>query len=88
MIAFWMLDHSGSNYDMFDLLKTQALRGLKIVAAFLPMLIAMYLLYWLGISETWVPETPRRDLITIVIMAIGMVMSLLVHTYFNKRSSK
>lgn len=73
---------------MFVTLKAQAVRALRIVAAFLPMLVAMYLLYWLGKSGTWVPETPRRDIITILIMAVGMVLSLLVQTALVKRKPK
>ena len=61
---------------------------LKIAAALAPCLLSMYLLYYLGKYEIWVPETAHRDKMTIVILIIGMAMSFFVRSYFVKRTKK
>ena len=61
---------------------------LKIAAALAPCILSMYLLYCLGKYEIWVPETPHRDKMTIVILVIGMAMSLFARSYFVKRTKK
>ena len=73
---------------MINLLKIKLLHALKIVIAFIPLLISMYLLYWLGKAEIWIPETPHRDKITIVIVAAGMALSFLLQSYFAKSNKK
>ncbi len=67
---------------MLDTLKSWARRGLIIVIVMTPMTVAMYGLYWLGSREIWMPETPHRDKITIAIMAVGMLLSFALQTYF------
>lgn len=54
--------------------------ALKIAVAFLPWLISMYLLYWLGESGSWALDAAYRDKITIVIVALGMALSFLLHS--------
>ena len=61
---------------------------LKIVVALAPCILSMYLLYYLGKYEIWVPETPHRDKMTIVILVIGMAMSFFARSYFVKRTKK
>lgn len=61
---------------------------LKNAIAAMPCLISMYFLYWLGKSEIWVPETAHRDKITIAIVAVGMILSFLIQSYFAKRAKK
>ncbi len=61
---------------------------LKIAAALAPCILSMYLLYCLGKYEIWVPETPHRDKMTIVILIIGMAMSFFARSYFVKRTKK
>ena len=61
---------------------------LKIAAALAPCILSMYLLYYLGKYEIWVPETPHRDKMTIVILIIGMAMSFFAQSYFVKRTKK
>ena len=61
---------------------------LKIAAALAPCILSMYLLYYLGKYEIWVPETPHRDKMTIIILIIGMAMSFFARSYFVKRTKK
>ena len=61
---------------------------LKIAAALAPCILSMYLLYCLGKYGIWVPETPHRDKITIVILIIGMAISFFARSYFVKRTRK
>ncbi len=61
---------------------------LKIAAALAPCILSMYLLYCLGKYEIWVPETPHRDKMTIVILIMGMAMSFFARSYFVKRTKK
>jgi hypothetical protein len=59
----------------------------KISLALTPCIISMYLLYWLGASETWVPETPHRDKITGVILITGLGLSFFIQSYIWKKTS-
>lgn len=61
---------------------------LRIAIASAPMIAAMYLLYWLEQSGTWVPETPHRDKITIAVLAFGMATSFAIQSYFIKAAKK
>ena len=61
---------------------------LKIAAALAPCIISMYLLYYLGKYEIWVPETPHRDKMTILILIMGMAMSFFARSYFVQRTKK
>ena len=61
---------------------------LKIAGALAPCILSMYLLFCLGKYEIWVPETPHRDKMTIVILIIGMAMSFFARSYFVKRTKK
>ncbi len=61
---------------------------LKIAAPLAPCILSMYLLYCLGKYEIWVPETPHRDKMTIVILIIGMAISFFARSYFVKRTKK
>ena len=49
---------------------------LKIAAALAPCILSMYLLYYLGKYEIWVPETPHRDKMTILILTDDMEVDL------------
>jgi len=49
---------------------------------------SMYLLFWLGKYEVWLPETAHRDKITIVILVAGMGLSFLLQSYFIKQNKK
>lgn len=69
-------------------LKSRTLYVLKIAVAFTPWLISMYLFYWLDHSESWTSETPHRGKISVAILAIGMLLSFLVHSHFAGRGQK
>ncbi|MEM1021573.1 MAG: hypothetical protein ACFBZ9_18645 [Sphingomonadales bacterium] len=57
----------------------------KILIASSPLLAAMYGLYWLETSGTWVPETPHRDKITIAVLAAAMLASFLIQSRFIRK---
>jgi hypothetical protein len=73
---------------MLNSLKIKVIYGLKIAIALTPLLTSMYLLFWLGKAEIWVPETAHRDKMTIAIVAVGMVLSFLLQSHFAKRGKK
>jgi len=66
-------------------LKSIVLRILKILIAFAPWVIASYVFYWLESSGTWTSDTPHRGKISVAILASGMLLSFLVHSYFTRR---
>ncbi len=73
---------------MVNTLKTQIHKALKIALAFTPWVLSIYLLYWIGKHEIWVPETAHRDKITILVLIIGMGLSFLLKSYFDKHKQK
>ncbi len=66
-------------------LKLQTRYALKVAIAFVPWLISMYVLYWLDYSETWTSETAHRGKMAVAILAVGMGLSFLVQSHFDKR---
>lgn len=57
-----------------------------ILIPLIPTFVAIYLLYWLEKSGTWIPETPHRDKITIVILVLGLGLSFFLKSrYFQKK---
>jgi len=73
---------------MLSSLKTRLRHALQIAIAFTPWLISMYLYYWLDYSETWTSETAHRGKISVAILAVGMGLSFLIHSYFSRREQK
>lgn len=73
---------------MLTILEIRFRSLLKSAVAVAPWLASMYFLYWLGKNEIWVPETPFRDVITIAIVAVGMIMSFLIQSHFSKTVKK
>jgi len=69
-------------------LKTRTRRVLKLAIAFAPWVISMYLFYWLDSSDTWTSETAHRGKISVAILAVGMILSFLVHSYLSRREQK
>jgi hypothetical protein len=69
-------------------LKQQTRSALKGAVVFTPWLFSMYLLFWLEKHKVWIPETPHRDKITVLIVAAGMVLSFLLQSYFARRDKK
>lgn len=67
--------------------KTKARRALEVAIAFAPWLLSTYVLYYLQYGEIWTTETAHRGKISIAILALGMGLSFLVHSYFAKRQS-
>ena len=73
---------------MLNSLKIPVRHALKVAIAFTPWLISMYVYYWLDYSETWTSETAHRGKISVAILAVGMVLSFLVHSHFAGREQK
>ena len=48
-------------------------------AVSLPKLIALYLHFWLLQNDGWSPEQPYRGLMSVLLLALGMLMSFLLH---------
>jgi hypothetical protein len=69
-------------------LKMQARSALAIAISFTPWLMSMYVLYWLQYGEIWTTETAHRGKISVAILALGMGLSLLVHSRFARPVQK
>ena len=63
-------------------------RVLKILIAFAPWVIASYAFYWLDSSGTWTNDTPHRGKISVAILASGMLLSFLIHSWMTKRERR
>jgi len=55
---------------------------------FAPWVISAYVLYWLEYGEIWTTETAHRGKTAGAILALGMALSFLLKSYFNKRKQK
>ena len=66
-------------------IKSKTLGWLQYSLAAMPWILSMYLLYYLGKNEIWLPETAYRDLMTIAILVLGMGLSFAVQSYFIKQ---
>jgi ABC-type molybdate transport system permease subunit len=73
---------------MLNYLKKQITSLSRVILVFTPWVLSMYLLYSLGKYEIWVPETAHRDKITAAIILLGLVMSFLLQSYFDKNKKK
>ncbi len=73
---------------MLGSLKTRTRSALEVAVAFTPWVISTYVLYWLEYGEIWTADTSHRGKITGAILAIGMGLSFLVKSHFNKRKRK
>jgi len=70
---------------MLSYLKAITVYALKISVSLAPCIVSMYLLFWLGKHEVWLPETPHRDKITIMVLIMGLAFSFLIYSYFDKQ---
>ena len=48
-------------------------------AVSLPWLMALYLHFWLLQNDCWSPEQPYRGLTSVLLLALGMLISFLLH---------
>ncbi len=69
-------------------LKVRTRNALQNVVAFAPWVISAYVLYWLEYGEIWTTETAHRGKTAGAILALGMALSFLLKSYFNKRKQK
>ncbi len=51
----------------------------------LPWLLALYLHFWLAESEVWAPEQSYRGLMSVLLLALGMLISFLLHGRLKAR---
>ena len=51
----------------------------------LPWLVALYLHFWLAESGVWAAEQPYRGLISVLLLALGMLISFLLHGRLKAR---
>jgi len=62
-------------------------KGLKLLIAFTPWVLACYAFYLLHTSGTWTGETPHRGKMSVSLLGAGMVLSFLIQSGYirNKR---
>ena len=51
----------------------------------LPWLAALYLHFWLVENEAWAPEQSYRGLMSVLLLALGMLNSFLLHGRLKAR---
>ena len=51
----------------------------------MPWLVALYLHFWLAESEVWAPEQSYRGLMSVLLLALGMLISFLLHCRLKAR---
>ena len=51
----------------------------------LPWLAALYLHFWLIENEAWAPEQSYRGLVSVLLLALGMLISFLLHGRLKAR---
>jgi len=73
---------------MADSLKMQTRHALKILIAFTPWVISMFVLYLLETDEIWTIDTANPGKISVAILVAGMGLSFLVKSYFARRKQK
>ena len=57
-------------------------KGLKLLIAFTPWVLACYAFYWLHTSGTWTGETPHRAKMSVTLLGTGMALSFLIQSRF------
>ena len=64
------------------------LKGLKLLIAFTPWVLACYAFYLLHSSGTWTGETPHRGKMSVSLLGTGMVLSFLIQSGFIRSIRK
>ena len=63
-------------------------KGLKLLIAFTPWVLACYVFYVLHTNGTWTGETPHRGKMSVSLLGTGMVLSFLIQSRFIKKTRK
>ena len=63
-------------------------KGLKLLIAFTPWVLACFTFYWLHTSGTWSSETPHRGKMSVILLCTGMVLSFLIQSGFIRNIRK
>ncbi len=64
------------------------LKSLKIVLAIVPWVAANYAFFWLDSSGTWTSDTPHRGKLSVLILASGLLLSFLLHSWLSRGERK
>lgn len=62
-------------------------RILRAAISFLPWTGSLYLLYWLEYGEVWPVDMAFRSVFAVLLLALGMLASFLLHTALSKKAS-
>ncbi len=73
---------------MLDSLKIKAIKAIKIIIAFTPLLLSIYILFWIESNGIWTSETAHRGKISVLTLVVGMGLSFLLQSYFMKSKKK
>jgi ABC-type uncharacterized transport system permease subunit len=58
----------------------------RIALALLPWVASLHLLYWLEHGGVWSVDMPFRALLSVLVIAIGMLLSFLLHARLSARA--
>ncbi|MDG0970487.1 MAG: hypothetical protein P8Q37_04080 [Porticoccaceae bacterium] len=61
-------------------------KQLQNIVSFGPLLASMYILFYLESQNIWIPETPHRDKITLLVLIVGMAASFIIRSFLWKTS--
>jgi hypothetical protein len=56
----------------------------RIIVSLLPWTAALYLHFWLEHGGVWQVDMPFRALVSVILLAIGMGLSLALHSFLKR----
>jgi len=87
MIASSSIETREAPLIMTPTTTSRLLDWIKTAIAAGPWILSMYALYYAEKHQIWIPETPHRDKITIVVLVLGLGLSFLLKSYFTAKKS-
>ncbi|MEM9623068.1 MAG: hypothetical protein AAF993_15560 [Pseudomonadota bacterium] len=61
---------------------------LKTLIGFVPLIAALFTLYWLESSGLWTIETPHRGKLSVLVLMIGMGLSFVAYSWLFDRKAE
>ena len=88
MIASRSVQTSEATLVMSPTRTSRLLDWIKTAIAAGPWILSMYALYYAEKYQVWIPETPYRDKITIVVLVLGLGLSFFLKSYFTAKKGR
>ncbi|MEM6512941.1 MAG: hypothetical protein AAF660_08020 [Pseudomonadota bacterium] len=66
-------------------LKAILIRIVLVSLSLTPWGLSMYLHYWLEVEAVWQVDMPYRGVLSVIMLAVGLALSFVTHTFLSKR---